>query len=106
MFAKSSLTIMFCRDLEAMTEFYRDRLGMKTLAQKPGEQVLATEAGDRLILQEADNPRIELAFTHVEVEQARTALADLNPNEMSEHEDGRGFQLRDPEGNAVNFVNH
>ncbi|MFP8887426.1 MULTISPECIES: VOC family protein [Streptomyces] len=106
MYANNSLTVIYCRDLKAMTEFYRDRVGMKTLAEKEGEQVLVTEAGTRLILQQAEKPAVTYAFTHTDIEAAHAALGDLGPGEITRHPDGYEFHMKDPEGNVVEFTSN
>ncbi|GAB3669641.1 VOC family protein [Streptomyces sparsus] len=106
MYGKLAITAVLCEDLEAMTAFYRDRLGLKVLAEQEGEIVLATGTGGGLILQRQDRRAIELVFTESDVRGAHGSLSDLKPSEIEPQDDGHGFHVLDPEGNSVHFVDH
>ncbi|NLU68535.1 VOC family protein [Streptomyces sp. HNM0574] len=103
MHGRLSLTVYYCEDLEAMASFYRDKLGMKTVAEKEDEVVLDGN-GHGILLQSRATKGAETIFTGVDVDAAYEDLAALNPSRL-EGEESRGFVVRDPEGNTVCFVN-
>ncbi|MDK1474571.1 VOC family protein [Streptomyces sp. 549] len=106
MFGNLTVTKMHCKDVEAMTAFYRDRLKMEIIEQSEVHTVFATGNGGELIItsQSADRP-ISVAFTDVDIPHAHRALSDAGAGELIPHKDGERFQLEDPEGNTVIFVN-
>ncbi|SFL85455.1 VOC family protein [Streptomyces pini] len=110
MFGKLTVTKIFCADLDAMVAFYRDRLGLAVREEYPGTAVvLDTGHGGELILARGDRPAegdrpISIAFTEVDIPAAREALADLGATGIVPHKTGRRFEVRDPEGNNVIFV--
>ncbi|MFI5680988.1 VOC family protein [Streptomyces cellulosae] len=105
MFGKLTVIKIFCEDLDTMAAFYRDRLGLKVREEYPGVSVVFDTGHDgELIIQKGDHPNA-IAFTEVDIPDAHKALSDLGPTGIIPHKTGERFEITDPEGNQLIFVN-
>ncbi|WP_306318195.1 MULTISPECIES: VOC family protein [unclassified Streptomyces] len=105
MFGKLTVIKVYCQDLDAMTAFYRDRLGLEVREEYPGVSVVFdTGHGGELIVQQGAEPTA-IAFTQVDIPAAHRALEDLGTTEVFPHKTGERFEAADPEGNRLIFVN-
>ncbi|GAA2926770.1 VOC family protein [Streptomyces sp. NPDC003016] len=105
MFGKLTVIKIFCTDLDTMVAFYRDRLGLKIREEYPGVSVVFDTGHDgELIIQKGDQP-ISLAFTQVDIPAAHSAVEDLRPTGVVPHKTGERFEISDPAGNNLIFVN-
>ncbi|MFF6788680.1 catechol 2,3-dioxygenase-like lactoylglutathione lyase family enzyme [Streptomyces filamentosus] len=105
MFGKLTVTKIFCTDLDVMVAFYRDRLGLAVREEYPGHTVVFdTGHGGELIVSKGDKP-VHIAFTEADIPAAHAALKDLGATEIVPHKTGERFELTDPEGNHLIFVN-
>ncbi|MFI8194229.1 VOC family protein [Streptomyces sp. NPDC085946] len=105
MFGKLTVIKIFCNDLDAMVAFYRDRLGLKIREEYPGAAVVFDTGHDgELIIQKGDQPTA-IAFTEVDIPAAHQAVQDLGPTDIKPHKTGERFEITDPEGNQLIFVN-
>ncbi|PWW60446.1 VOC family protein [Actinokineospora spheciospongiae] len=106
MFGNLTVTVIDCEDVAAMTEFYRDRLGLKVMDQGENHTVFDTGNGGELVVESNGyKAPLSVAFTDVDIPAAHTALADLAPTELAAHKGGERFEVLDPEGNRIIFVN-
>lgn len=107
MFGELAVTVIECRDLPAMTAFYRDRLGLQVLNQGDDWISFHTGNGGELLLGGKNgDSAMHLGFVGADLPRAREALDDLHPTEIQEHDTGLHFSLTDPEGHSLSFVDH
>jgi len=97
------------RDLERLATFYRETLGLHESVHIPGTiSIFEVGTTDLFLIPGRQAPvEFDLAADDVVELHARLAAAgirctELNENKQSGH---RGFELTDPEGNAVRVVN-
>ncbi|MEN8655958.1 VOC family protein [Streptomyces sp. 21So2-11] len=106
-FGKLAVTLIECRDLEAMTVFYRDRIGLEILNQGDDWISFHTGSGGELIIGGKNGDSgVHLGFVGADLPRAHAALSDLSPTDLREHDTGRNFTIADPEGNSLSFVDH
>lgn len=106
MFGKLSVTIIDCADVQRMTRFYRDRLGLKVIDQGENHTVFDTGNEGELVLESHGVERpVSIAFTDADIPRAHRELADEDPTELAPHKGGQRFSVLDPEGNTITFVN-
>ncbi|MGI5469147.1 VOC family protein [Streptomyces sp. CA-132043] len=107
MFGKLTVTKLFCDDLDAMVAFYRDRLGLKVLQEYPGTTVVfdTGHGGELIVTNTKGDQPISIAFTEVDIPAAHEALSDLGVTDIAPHKTGQRFEITDPQGNNLIFVN-
>ncbi|MDA2809571.1 VOC family protein [Nocardiopsis sp. RSe5-2] len=107
MFGALTVTKIHTSDASAATAFYRDRLGLEVIeAHGTHTTVFATGNGGELIVTEQPSERpVDIAFTGVDIPAAHEALSDLGATDVVPHKTGERFELTDPDGNKVIFVN-
>ncbi|GAA1329592.1 VOC family protein [Saccharothrix algeriensis] len=106
MFGNLTVTLIDCKDVAVMTEFYRDRLGLKVLDQGENHTVFDTGNGGELVVESHGyKAPLSMAFTAVDIPAAHEALADVATTDLMPHKTGERFEIVDPEGNRIIFVN-
>lgn len=109
MFGKFMVRLVKCDDLEAMTTFYRDKLGLAVTNDHSPEWIAFDDGiGGEFVLGKASpigEATVTLAFTgSPDLAAARQALLDEAPTEIAGHDTGKSFWVQDPDGNYVGFA--
>jgi catechol 2,3-dioxygenase-like lactoylglutathione lyase family enzyme len=99
---KLTNTLVQCLELDRSRAFYTDTLGLTVQAGGDGWAVLDGGSGT-LVLVEAAEREVVIAFTGADLDAARTAMEQrgAEPTERRAHPGGEHFMVTDPEGNRV-----
>lgn len=106
-FGKFSVLVIRTDNLPAMTEFYRDTLGLEPKASGETFSAFHTGAGGELVLwNDAVKPFVP-GFAGADLEAAHADLLKRGgePTPIDEHPGGKHFYLTDPDGNTIAFSN-
>jgi catechol 2,3-dioxygenase-like lactoylglutathione lyase family enzyme len=97
------------QDLESLTTFYRETLGLRESVHIPGTISIFEVGTTDLFLMpglrapvEFDLATDDVVALHARLDAAGVSCTELTENQQSGH---RGFELTDPEGNAIHVVN-